>query len=84
MKGNDLASQLTNGQKLEFSEQRAVVVDKFGKSIAEFIVSIGGELTAVDPEAVKSKPPSGWYRVKNLAVDPKTGKFWVEYDDTPC
>ena len=32
---------------------------------------------------VLSSPPSGYCKVKNLYVDPGTGKVVVEYDDTP-
>lgn len=33
---------------------------------------------------VKSEPPTGKYQVKNLYVDPATGKLVVEYEDTPA
>lgn len=30
-----------------------------------------------------SIPPSGKYKIKNIYIDPDTGKYKVEYDDTP-
>lgn len=33
-------------------------------------------------EAVVSEPPSNKQRVKNLYVDPETGRLTVEYDDS--
>ena len=30
-----------------------------------------------------SQPPSGYFRVVNLYVDPVTGRLIVQYDDTP-
>ena len=32
---------------------------------------------------VPSDPPAGKLQVKNLYVDPETGKLQVEYEDTP-
>jgi hypothetical protein len=48
----------------------------------ELVVNVEvGEVTEVT--GVESTPPSGKYPVKNLYVDPSTGRLTVEYDDIP-
>jgi len=34
-------------------------------------------------EGIASVPPTGYYKVVNIFVNPATGKLTVEYDDTP-
>jgi len=48
----------------------------------ELVVNVEvGEVTEVT--GIETTPPTGKYRVTNLFVDPDTGRFTVEYDDTP-
>jgi hypothetical protein len=48
----------------------------------ELVVNVEvGEVTEVT--GVESAPPSGKCPVKNLYVDPSTGRLTVEYDDIP-
>ncbi len=32
---------------------------------------------------IKSEPPSGYYKVKGMYVNPANGKCVIQYDDTP-
>ena len=41
------------------------------------------EISVVYKDTVKTDPPEGKYKVKNLFVDPSTGKLEVEYEDIP-
>ena len=41
------------------------------------------ELIVSYKDNVTTTPPVDKYKVKNLFVDPETGKLEVEYDDTP-
>ena len=34
-------------------------------------------------EGIASVPPTGYYKVVNIYVNPATGKLTVEYDNTP-
>jgi hypothetical protein len=79
MKTNELMAQLTSGQRLEVSGNVVSLKDKDGAILAQYTAS-DGELWPINSE-LKSKPPSGYYRVTNLYVDPATKKLVVEYDD---
>ena len=41
------------------------------------------EFTVVVDDHISTDPPVGKYKVRNLWVDPATGKLDVDYDDTP-
>lgn len=34
-------------------------------------------------EVLQSQPPSGYYMVTNIAVNPISHRLWIQYDDTP-
>jgi len=52
-----------------------------------FIVNGNGQEITINFENIEgiipSDPPAGKLQVKNLYVDPDTGKLEVEYEDTP-
>ena len=39
--------------------------------------------TKITEETVSCQPPTGMFRVTNIFINPTTGKFIIQYDDTP-
>ncbi len=80
----DMKASLQHGEKfLTFDSGYITIIDTAGNIIAEFTTGPQGQIWE-DTTGIKSTPPSGYYRVTNLYVDPSTGKMIVKYDDTPA
>ena len=61
----------------------ATPIQKICSSVDPVTFYVTAEPYILPDDVLQSQPPSGYYRVKNIAVNPGTGKLWVQYDDTP-
>ena len=45
--------------------------------------STGKTIIRLEAKSIISNPPTGYFKVTNLYVDPKTKRVTLEYDNTP-
>lgn len=58
-------------------------IQKVCSSVDPVTFYVTAEPYILPEDVLQSRPPTGYYIVKNIAVNPATGKMWIQYDDTP-